>query len=497
MAESRCRYRYRLESPAFVLELQVRIQWVVVSLTLLAPAMAGCQTASPTRTVNSCPLRPVLPVSDAQATRSATSPAPTATESTATNEIMLTSHQDDESVSDPLSASKPSALTLADLEGIALENNPTLATATARMNSARGRQVQAGLYPNPVIGYHATEIGNLGTAGQQGGFIGQRFITAGKLRLDQAIAGKQVDESHFRFHAQEQRVLSDVRVRFYDALVARKRVQLTQELARIGDELVASSKKLKEGGQISPNDLLQAEIEAEQSHILLDNARNQNSEEWRRLVAVIGMPAMEPTTLTGELDADIQHYDWEECYSLVLADNPELIAAQARVDRARISTTRARKENIPNIDLFVSVRHHNVTESDVANVQVGIPIPIFDANQGNIQSAYSELIAAENSVKRIELDLQDRLAVAYRRYSNARQQVDRYTKRILPRAQESLDLVTDGYKKGQVVGYLTLITAQRTYIQVNLAHLDATRELRESTVVIEGQLLTESLSNRE
>ena len=363
------------------------------------------------------------------------------------------------------------------------------------MEAARGRQVQVSLYPNPVVGYHATEIGNLGTAGQQGGFISQRFITGGKLRLDRAIAGKEIDEAHWLFHAQEQRVLSDVRVRFYDALVAQKRVQLTQELARIGDEVVSSSKNLLEGRQISENVLLQAEIEAEQSHILLDDAKNQNSEEWRRLAAVIGIPAMKPTPLAGKLDTDIQHYDWEDCYSLALAENPELIAAQTRVDRARISITRAHKQNIPDIDVSVSVRHHNVTNSDVANVQAGFPIPILDRNQGNILRSESKLVEAINEVKRIELDLQDRLAVAYRRYTNARQQVERYSQKMVPKAERSLKLVKDGYEKGQAE-YLTLLTAQQTYVQVSLSHLESLRELRASSAVIEGQLLTGSLTKR-
>ena len=109
-------------------------------------------------------------------------------------------------------------LTLGDLEGIALANNPTLAGAAAGIGAARGKELQAGLYPNPVVGYDATQIGNLGTTGQQGGFVSQKFITAGKLHLDQAIAGKRTDEARFRLQEKRQRVISDVRVRFYDAL---------------------------------------------------------------------------------------------------------------------------------------------------------------------------------------------------------------------------------------------------------------------------------------
>ena len=384
-------------------------------------------------------------------------------------------------------------LALVDLEGMAFQKNPTLAAAAARLNVARGRQLQAGLYPNPVVGYHATEIGNRGTSGQQGGFISQRFITAGKLGLDQAIAGKEIDEAHFRFHAQEKRVLSDVRVRFYDARVAQRRVDLTTKLTRIGDELVTATEKLIEGGQGTENDLLQAEIRADESYILRDNARNQHVEAWRRLVAVVGVPSMQKTPLTGELDADLPSYDWDSCYAMVLRDNPVLNAARTRVDRANIVIHRAKKEPIPNIEVLVSHRRHNVTDDNVTNVQVGIPIPIFNRNQGNIRSAEAEWVAACNEVKRIQLDIQDRLAVAYRQYANARQQADRYRERMIPRARRSLKLVTDGYEKGQVE-YLTLLTAQQTYLQVNLSYLDSLRELRASSAIIEGQMLSESLS---
>lgn len=392
-------------------------------------------------------------------------------------------------------APRADGMTLSDLEGLAFRNNPTLAAAAARMSAARGRQLQAGLYPNPVAGYHATEIGNLGTAGQQGGFVGQKFITGGKLRLDQAIVGREFDEAHFLYHAQQQRVLSDIRVRFYDALVAQQRVELTQQLANIGDELVKSTRTLIEQRLETENDLLQAEIRADESHILLENARNENVEAWRRLAAVVGLPELRPTHLNGALDDRLPQLDWEQCYAMVLGNNPELNAARARVQRANIIIRRAQQQPIPDVDVSVSIRHHNVSGSDVANVQMGIPVPVFDRNQGNIRAAQAELVAAANEMKRIELRLQDQLAVAYRRYANTCEQVERYSTRMVVRAQRSLELVTEGYAQGQVA-YLTLLTAQQTYVQVSLSYLDALRELRAASSIIESQLFSDSLANR-
>jgi outer membrane protein, heavy metal efflux system len=385
-------------------------------------------------------------------------------------------------------------LTLSEANGLAYQNNPTLALAAARMAAAEGRQVQAGLYPNPVVGYHGTEIGNQGTSGGQGGFVAQKLVTGGKLRLAQAAGARAVQSAHFRLHAQEQRVLTDVRIRFYEALAAQRRVELAAELTRIGDDLVATTEKLLEGRLRTENDLLQAQIRAEEAHILRDNSENELREAWRRLTVVIGVPSLQGGRLDGDLDREVPELSWEECCNVVLAQNPALQATRARAAQARILVERARREPIPNVDVFVSVRHQEPTDSNVANVQVGVPVPVFDRNQGNIRAAEADWVAASQEIERIELQLQDQLAVAYRRYRNARRQAARYRQSIIPKAERSLRLVSGAYDLGQVE-YLTLLIAQQTYVQTTLANVDSLRELQTAAAVIEGQLLSGSLSN--
>src|SRR4030095_15264118 len=50
------------------------------------------------------------------------------------------------------------ALRLEDLERMALQNNPTIGQAEAVIRAAEGRRVQAGLMPNPIIGYLGEEL---------------------------------------------------------------------------------------------------------------------------------------------------------------------------------------------------------------------------------------------------------------------------------------------------------------------------------------------------
>src|SRR5260370_28664541 len=73
---------------------------------------------------------------------------------------------------------------LEELERMATAHNPTLAQAQRAIEAARGRELQAGLYPNPVVGDLGEEIrgGSYG-GGEQGFFVEQPIILGGKLGL--------------------------------------------------------------------------------------------------------------------------------------------------------------------------------------------------------------------------------------------------------------------------------------------------------------------------
>jgi cobalt-zinc-cadmium efflux system outer membrane protein len=382
------------------------------------------------------------------------------------------------------------------LEMLAREHNPAIGLAQSRVESFRGKYQQAGLFPNPKAGYHATEIGNLGTAGQQGGFVSQRFITGSKLKLDQHIATHEIELAGLNSNTEVQRVLNDVRTRFHEVLIAQQRIVLTAELFRIGEASVAASKDLVAGRQLSPNGLLQSLILKDSSEILLETARNDHKAAWRQLAAVVGIEDLDRMRVEGDPEAGLVQFSWDERLQQLLVASPELATAQSAVGVARARLTRAGREWIPDIDVMVSTRHHNVTGDNVVNVQAGIPIPIFDRNQGNVYRAEAEIVAAMHRVRRIELGLQERLAAEFRRYENARVRFTRHKERIVPNARKSLDIVQKAYAEGQL-DYLELLTSQSTFARTNLDMLDALRELKVSQVALEGQLVTGSLNGAE
>lgn len=384
------------------------------------------------------------------------------------------------------------ALSLDDLERLALEHNPTILQAAWRVDRARGRHWQAGRYPNPIVAYQGTEIGNEGRAGQQGGYFSQVFVTAGKLRLDRAVAAQEIERTLFGRDAQRSRVLNDVRLRFYDVLGAQKRVTLSLELERMAKRGVELAEQRLKAGFGTLADVRQAEIDLVEIRITLADAKNREDAAWRRLTSMVGMPELEPAPLNGSLEADLPDLQWESSRQRLLATSPVLSAARARIQRARYQLRRERVQPIPNIRVQAGGQFDYATGDAVASVQIGIPIPVFNRNRGNIDAATAEFHRAQQELRRLELSQRDRLAPVFRQYRTARYRVERYQQDILPKGRQNLQLLTEGYEAGDF-SFVRILTARRSFFERNLTYVDSLIELRKASILLTGLLLSGGL----
>lgn len=389
----------------------------------------------------------------------------------------------------------PPSFSLTQLESIAIGQNPAVAQAAAEVRALQGKYIQVGLPPNPTIGYTASEIGDSGRAGQQGAYVGQQFITGGKLRLNRAVASQEVQQAQQRLAAARERVLTDVRIAFYEVLVAQQRLVVTEDLLEVGQRGVRTVEALLEAKEASGPDLLQSQIEANTAHMLIENARAARLGAWLRLTAVIGAPEMPMAQVAGDLSSDLPNIDATAAVEQILTASPQLAAAYTDIERARYALERARVEVVPDLNLQGTAQYDYASEMAIAGAQVGLPLPIINRNQGGIAQAQSELASAQQNARRLELALRKQYASVYQRYLIARQQVDRYRSEIVPQARETLQLTSQGYEFGEL-SYLQLLTVQRTYFQTNLAYLDALGRMWAASREIEGLLLSGSLEAR-
>lgn len=396
-------------------------------------------------------------------------------------------------------------MTLADVERTALQNNPTLAQAEAAIRAAQGRRRQAGLWPNPTVGYQGEEFAfrAFGDKSEHFAFIEQTIPLGGKLRKSQRIFEREVQQAEIEATTQKARVLNTVRMLYYETLGAQQMVDLRTELARIASEAVKTTSELLNVGQADRPDHLEAEIESQQVELELESARNNLRQVWQLLASVIGTPTMAPMRLAGSLEENLPTLDQETLMATLLRDSPEIKRARVEVERAQAVLARAKAERIP--DLFLRGGFGYSSEfletangpsgrrtGPEANVQIGITLPIFNRNQGGIAAAQAEVSIAERELTRLELTLRVRLAQAFRDYNNAADAVRRYREIILPRAERAYNLYLSSFRQ-MAASYPQVLISQRTMFQVREQYLDALVELRQNAIQLEGFLLTGGL----
>ncbi|MBC8350663.1 MAG: TolC family protein [Planctomycetes bacterium] len=390
-----------------------------------------------------------------------------------------------------------SELTLEQLEEIALATNPSVIEARARVSAAHGKWVQVGLPPNTVVGYSGQQLSSHGLAEQQGIYVGQEIVRGHKLKLNRAIVDQEIVMAEQRAFAQEQRVLTDVRLGYYDVLIAQRRLEVTQELVAIATDAYQTAEALFKALDVSRVDVMRSRGALQMAQLLGKNAANLQHAAWTRLTSVLGTTGIPLQSLSGDVESITAHIDQNEMLQRLLADSPEIAVAVAEIERAQWAIDRAYAEPIPNIDIQAIFQSDNGTGSSNGNLQISMPIPWLNRNQGGIRQAEYELTAAEHAVAKVELSLQRRLATIYQRYANARNQVEDYSKAdgILDNYGATLEFVRMGYEGGEIA-YLDLLTAQTTFSQTNLAYIEALGELWAATVEIEGLLLKDSLNAR-
>jgi cobalt-zinc-cadmium efflux system outer membrane protein len=387
--------------------------------------------------------------------------------------------------------SGPQQMTLAEIESLALGNNPTLQQLTASVTKARGLQQQVAMKPNPVIGYSGQQLFDDGTD-QQLLFVEQEIVTGDKLRLNQRVLNQSVQVQLWELEAQRLRVLTDVRIRFYQALTAQAQVELTDSIRDAAEKAVQVTQQRLAALESSQVDVLQAEIQFEEFDLQHRQALIRLEAARQSLVAATGLPGLKVGTLAGDLTPQALEMDWSQVLGHLLASSPELNAARCRVTEARAMYQRQTAQATPNPTVSLAGGPDNGTGTGMLNVQIGIPVPVHNGNTGNIRAAWADYCRATHEVLRLEAALQARLAEAAARFDSAAATVRRYEQQILPKAAETLRLSEQARTAGEF-NSLQVLIVERTWFEAGLVHIAAQGTVLQTQALVDGLLLSGGL----
>ncbi len=407
----------------------------------------------------------------------------------------------DLSVPDLLAGAKSEpAKKVTEFEQLGLQNNPTLKQAQALVQNSAGLARQAGLWPNPSLGYQGEQIrgGDFG-GGEQGGFVQQNIVLGGKLGLRRNVFDQQRKADEIGVEEQKLNITGAVRVQFYSALAQLRTVEIRRQLLETALDAAATAHQLANVGQADAPDILQSEVEAEQAKLGFATAQRQYIQAFHQLAALVGEPNMPLALLVGNLESPPE-IDADHAVETITQDSPSVKRAEQEAARAQAALKRDKREGVPDITLRVG-EQQNLEEDPMTMRAVGaqsfatasIQIPIFNRNQGNVQAAKAELERNQQEVMRVKLDLARAAQPLVQQYLTDKLQAERYREQMIPRARRAYELYLQKYRN-MAAAYPEVIISQRTLFQLQESYLQALAELWTSAIQLQNFLLVDGLT---
>lgn len=411
------------------------------------------------------------------------------------------SQGEDLSVPDLLAEAKNNLpMKVEDFENMALKSNPTLRQAQAVARTSASLARQAGLWPNPAVGYQGEQIrGGSFHGGEQGGFVQQSIVLGGKLHLRQQVYEKQRKVDETGIEEQQLSIAGAVRVRFYAALAQQRTVEIRRQLLQIAMDAAMTAHQLANVGQADAPDVLQSEVEAEQATLSLASAQRQYILGFRQLAAVTGNADLPLALLDGDLEKTPE-IDADHLLRTLVEQSPSVKRAQQEVSRAEAVLKRDKREAIPDLNLRAG-EQQNFEDLPGISKSVGaqsfatatIQIPLFNRNQGNVDAAKADLERDQQEVERIKLALVQSAQPVLQQYLTSKLDAERYRTQMIPRAQHAYELYLHKYQS-MAAAYPEVIISQRTLFQLQESYVQSLGDLWTCAVQLQNYLFADGLS---
>src|SRR5262249_44133593 len=148
-------------------------------------------------------------------------------------------------------------------------------------------------------------------------------------------------------------------------------------------------------------------------------ARNGYVLAWKQLANTLGLPGMPPTQLAGQIrELPVPQFRYDTVLQHVLTNHTDVLTADNAAFKARYNLRLAEVTAVPAVNVQTAVLVDETPPGPsrlVAAAQVGVNLPVWHLNQGNIHQAKALLVKAMEEPHRVRDDLTARLADAYRR----------------------------------------------------------------------------------
>jgi cobalt-zinc-cadmium efflux system outer membrane protein len=288
------------------------------------------------------------------------------------------------------------------------------------------------------------------------------------------------------------RILNDLKIRYYEVLGAQESLAVTERLVKIAERSLAIAEKRMEGIHGTKTDLLQARVQLETVQLLREEAENRYLGAWERLTTMSGATWLKPVRITEDLADNIPDLDFDSSMQR-LTNSPQLRSTECDLSHAWATYRESRAQAMPNVTFQAVGEYDQAMQASILTTLIAMPIPLINRNQGNIDKASADIVAAQAEISRVQLLQKEHLSDTFQTYKDNRRKAERLRTVILPSSEENLKLTQQVFESGEI-GFAQVLAAQQSNFHSQLEYVTALTEVHKAAASIEGYLLTGGLN---
>ena len=379
------------------------------------------------------------------------------------------------------------ALTWSEVRARFAATNPTLQAGRIGIDESKAGEVTAYLRPNPQWSLTLDQVGNTDEGNI---FSASNVITAfsylherehkRELRRDSARGATSIAVS-----AQgelERNLAFTLRAAFVQMLQAKAFRTLAQASLASYDQVLSLSRDRLQSGDIAQIDLdrLQLQRVTYESDVQTAEVNLQTAKiQLLRLLNDHTTP-VDQFDVAGRFDVVDTKQSLDEFRQIALDVRPDLRAATQAIDKARIDHRLAFANGSVDPTINVDAGFPSVSQAfqsyqpalhQYAGVSVGLPLKIFDRNQGEKLRTELDITRNEKLADATRLQVFGDVDTAYATMMSTVTLLQPYKARYLDQATRVRDTVTFSYQRGGV-SLVDFLQAQQEYRAVQVSYVN-------------------------
>lgn len=384
-------------------------------------------------------------------------------------------------------------LQLNDALAAALMHNPDLASFAWDVRIAEARALQAGLWPNPELEAETEGIAQNGDAfglSETTIRLTQPILTANKLAKRRRVADFGSELAAWDYEAARLDVLTTVVQRYVDVLATARVVTVNEQSLALAEQVFETVSRLVDAGEISSIERRRAAVELSEARIALQQAHRGLRSARAGLAGAIGLVDAPLGEVEGELPAPTDVPPLETLLPL-LEMNPAVARWEAETAQRKARVSLARAQAVPDINVGVGLQRFDETDDYAGVISFGLPLPIFNRNQGEVLEARFDLAKARAQRHAAVVAVRVELTQAYQDMQAAREEIQLLQEEALPAARSAYEDIRTAYRQGGRP-LLDVLDAQRTHFALEARHVAALADYHQSAAQLErlvGQTL--------